>query len=139
MANQMDTRPLSELVSGLVSDITGLFRKEIDLAKTEASEKMSHALTGVEAFAAGLVFAIAAVGVLLAALVNGLTAFLVSQVGMTEHAADALSSVIVGIVVALLAWGMIKRGLSTLRGENLKLDRTSSSLRRDAQMIKERV
>lgn len=138
MANQMDSRPLSELVSGLVSDITGLFRKEIDLAKTEASEKMSHALTGVEAFAAGIVFAIAAVGVLLAALVNGLAAFLVTQ-GMTEPSADALSSVIVGVVVALLAWGMISRGLSTLRGENLKLDRTASSLRRDAQIIKERV
>lgn len=138
MANSMDSRPLSELLSGLVSDITGLFRKEIDLAKTEASEKMSNALTGVEAFAAGIVFAIAAVGVLLAALVNGLAAFLVAR-GMTEPSADALSSVIVGVVVALLAWGMISRGLSTLRGENLKLDRTSSSLRRDAQIIKERV
>ncbi|WP_152336456.1 phage holin family protein [Pseudorhizobium flavum] len=138
MANQMDNRPLSELVSGLVSDITGLFRKEITLAKTEASEKMSHALTGVEAFAAGLVFAIAAVGVLLAALVNGLAAFFVAR-GMTEPGADGLASVIVGVVVALLAWGMIHRGLSTLRGENLKLDRTSTSIRRDAQMIKERV
>jgi len=134
----MDSRPLSELLSGLVSDITGLFRKEIDLAKTEASEKMSNALTGVESFAAGIVFAIAAVGVLLAALVNGLAAFLVAR-GMTEPSADALSAVIVGVAVALLAWGMISRGLSTLRGENLKLDRTSSSLRRDAQIIKERV
>jgi succinate dehydrogenase/fumarate reductase cytochrome b subunit len=138
MANEMENRPLSELVSGLVADITGLFRKEISLAKAEASEKMSSVLTGVEAFAAGIVFAIAAVGVLLAALVNGLTAFLVAQ-GMTEPSADALSSVIVGVVVALVAWAMIHRGLSTLRGENLKLDRTSSSLQRDAQMIKERV
>ncbi|MGW9229994.1 phage holin family protein [Pseudorhizobium sp. NPDC055634] len=138
MANNMENRPLSELVSGLVSDITGLFRKEITLAKTEASEKMSQALTGVEAFAAGLVFAVAAVGVLLAALVKGLAAFLMAR-GMTEASADALASVIVGVVVALIAWAMIHRGLSTLRGENLKLDRTSSSIRRDAQMIKERV
>ena len=134
----MENRPLSELVSGLVSDITGLFRKEITLAKTEASEKMSQALTGVEAFAAGLVFAVAAVGVLLAALVKGLAAFLMAR-GMTEASADALASVIVGVIVALIAWAMIHRGLSTLRGENLKLDRTSSSIRRDAQMIKERV
>ena len=138
MANNMENRPLSELVSGLVSDITGLFRKEITLAKTEASEKMSQALTGVEDFAAGLVFAVAAVGVLLAALVKGLAAFLMAR-GMTEASADALASVIVGVVVALIAWAMIHRGLSTLRGENLKLDRTSSSIRRDAQMIKERV
>jgi len=138
MANPIDNRPLSELVSGLVSDITGLFRKEINLAKTEASEKMSHAVNGLEAFGAGLVFAIAAVGVLLAALVNGLAAFFVAQ-GMSETGADARSSVIVGVVVALLAYGMIKKGLSTLRGENLSFDRTSSSLRQDAQIIKERV
>ncbi|MCK8779732.1 phage holin family protein [Rhizobium sp. NTR19] len=137
MASSLDNRPLSELVSGLVADISSLFRKEINLAKTEASEKMSHALTGVEAFAAGLVIAIGAVGVLLAALVKGLTAFLVAQ-GMTEPNADALSSVIVGVVVAIIAWVMISRGLSALRGENLKLDRTSASLRRDAQLIKER-
>ena len=91
MANG-DTRPLSELVTGLVADISGLFRKEIDLAKTEASAKFSNALSGMEMFAAGLVLAIGAVGVLLTALVNGLAAFLVAQ-GFTEANADALSSV----------------------------------------------
>ena len=137
MANNPETQPLSTLVAGLVSDISGLFRKEITLAKTEASEKMSHALTGIEAFAAGLVLAIAALGVLLAALVSGLTAFLVSQ-GMGEHGANALSAVIVGVVVAAIAWTMVSRGLAALRGGNLSLDRTSASLRRDAQIIKER-
>jgi hypothetical protein len=136
MANA-ENQPLSTLVAGLVSDISGLFRKEITLAKTEASEKMSHALTGLEAFAAGLVLAIAALGVLLAALVSGLTAFLVSQ-GMSENGANALSAVVVGVVVAGIAWIMVSRGLAALRGGNLSLDRTSASLRRDAQIIKER-
>lgn len=137
MAKSSDDRSLSELVSGLVSDISGLFRKEITLAKTEASEKMAHALTGIETFAAGLVLAICAVGVLLAALVNGLTAFLVAQ-GVRETNADALSSVVVGVVVSLIAWGLITRGLGALRGNNLKLDRTSASLQQDAKIIKDR-
>ncbi len=137
MAKSSDDRSLSELVSGLVSDISGLFRKEITLAKTEASEKMAHALTGIETFAAGLILAICAVGVLLAALVNGLTAFLVAQ-GMRETNADALSSVVVGVVVSLIAWSLITRGLGALRGNNLKLDRTSASLQQDAKIIKDR-
>jgi len=137
MTNSTDSRSLSELVTGLVSDISGLFRKEIELAKTEASEKMSHALTGVEAFAAGIVLAICAVGVLLAALVKGITALLVAQ-GMTEPNADALSSVAVGVVVALIAWGLASRGLKALKGENLKLERTSASVQRDAQIVKDR-
>lgn len=137
MAKSTDERSLPELVTGLVGDISGLFRKEINLAKTEASEKMAHALVGIEAFAAGLVLAICAVGVLLAALVNGLAAFLVAR-GMAEHNADALSSVVVGVVVALIAWGLISRGLNALKGENLKLERTSASLQQDAKIVKDR-
>ncbi len=137
MADNTENQSLSSLVAELVSDISGLFRKEINLAKTEASEKMSQALVGIEAFAAGVILAIAAVGVLLAALVSGLTAFLVAR-GMTPPSANALSSVVVGVVVAIIAWIMISRGLAALRGQNLSLDRTSASLRRDAQIIKER-
>lgn len=137
MAKSTDERSLPELVTGLVGDISGLFRKEISLAKTEASEKMAHALVGVEAFAAGLILAICAVGVLLAALVNGLAAFLVAR-GMAEHNADALSSVVVGVVVALIAWGLISRGLNALKGEKLKLERTSASLQQDAKIVKDR-
>jgi len=137
MADSTEERSLSELVTGLVGDISGLFRKEINLAKTEASEKIAHALVGVEAFAAGLVLAICAVGVLLAALVNGLAAFLVAQ-GMAEHNADALSSVVVGLVAALVAWGLITRGLAAFQGGNLKLDRTTASLHQDAKIVKDR-
>lgn len=137
MANSTEERSLPELVTGLVGDISGLFRKEINLAKTEASEKMAHALVGVEAFAAGVILAICAVGVLLAALVNGLAAFLVAR-GMAEHNADALSSVVVGVVVALIAWGLISRGLNALKGEKLKLERTSASLQQDAKIVKDR-
>ncbi|SFB62354.1 Putative Holin-X, holin superfamily III [Rhizobium sp. NFR07] len=137
MAKSADDRSLSELVTGLVGDISSLFRKEINLAKTEASEKMAHALTGIEAFAAGLVLAICAIGVLLAALVNGLTAFLVAR-GMMEPSASALSSVVVGLIVALIAWGLVSRGLAALRGNNLKLERTSASLQQDAKIVKDR-
>lgn len=137
MANG-DSRPLSELVTGLVSDISGLFRKEIDLAKTEASAKFSNALTGMEMFAAGLVLAIGAVGVLLSAIVNGLSAVFVSQ-GFTEANADALASVIVAVVVGIAAWVTISRGLSVVRNSSLSLPKTTNSLRRDAEVVKERL
>ncbi|MCO5732814.1 phage holin family protein [Rhizobium sp. SSA_523] len=137
MSNTQDNRSLSELVTGLVGDISGLFRKEIHLAKAEVSEKMTKAMHGVEALIAGVIFAIGAVGVLLAALVSGLAAFLVAR-GFAEHTAESLSAVVVGVVIALVAWGMISRGLSALKGENLSLDRTTTSLRRDAQVLKER-
>ncbi|MBY5699984.1 phage holin family protein [Rhizobium leguminosarum] len=138
MAKSSENTPLSELVSGLVGDVTGLLRKEIDLAKTEASEKLSQALSGVEILLFGLVLAIGAVGVLLSALVGGLAAFLVKQ-GFTETTASALASLIVGIIIAGIAWAMLSRGLSALRGNNLTLDRTATSLRRDVDVVKDKI
>jgi hypothetical protein len=137
MANG-DTRPLGDLISGLVSDISGLFRKEIELAKTEASAKVSNAASGLGMFAVGLVLAVGAIGVLLAAIVNGLGAVLVAQ-GFTEANADAIASTVVSVVVGIAAWIAISRGLAIVRNTNPTLPRTANSLRRDAEVVKERL
>ena len=137
MANQ-EARSLAELVSSLASDISGLFRKEIDLAKTEASAKISNAATGLETFAVGLVLAVGATGVLLAAIVNGLGALLVSQ-GFTEANADAIASIAVALVVGIAAWITISRGIAIVRNTHPTLPRTANSLRRDAEVVKERL
>ncbi len=138
MTNPSDSKPLTELVGGLVSDVIGLLRKEIDLAKTEASEKVSKALTGIEVGIIGLVLAIGAVGVLLSALVGGLAAIFVNQ-GLSPTSANALSALIVGVVIAGFAWMLISKSLATLRGSNLKLERTATSLRRDVDAVKEKL
>ena len=138
MARTPESAPLSELVGGRVSDVTGLLRKEIDLAKTEASEKFSKALTGVEVLVVGLVLAIGAVGVLLSAVVQALAAFFVSQ-EMAQPTAGALAALVVGLVVAAISWAMVSRGLAVLRGSNLKLDRTATSLRRGVDAVKEKI
>lgn len=138
MSKPSENAPLSELVSGLVADVTGLVRKEIDLAKTEASEKLSSALSGVETMLIGLVLAIGAIGLLLSAAVSALAAFLVSQ-DFSETSASALASLIIGVIVALLAWALVSRGLSALRARNMKLPRTTTSLRRDVGVVKEKI
>ena len=133
-----DTTPLSELVGGLVADVTGLLRKEIDLAKTEASEKLSRALNGIEVLIVGLVLAIGAVGVLLSAIVQGLAAFLVTQ-GIAQPTANAIAALLVAIVIGGIAWAMVSRGISALRATNMKLDRTTTSIRRDVDVVKEKM
>ncbi len=138
MAKANENTPLSELIGGLLSDVTGLLRKEIDLAKTEVSEKVKKALSGVEFLMIGLVLAIGAVGVLLSALVSGL-AVVLSRYGISEVSANALAAVIVGLVIGAIAWLLISRGITALRGTELTLDRTTASLRRDAEIVKEKV
>ncbi|EPE96514.1 phage holin family protein [Rhizobium grahamii] len=138
MSKVPDNISLSELVGGLVTDVTSLLRKEINLAKTEASEKFSQALSGVEVLIFGLVLAIGAVGVLLTAAVAGLAAFLLTQ-GVSATSANALSALIIGVVIAGIAWALVAKGLSALRGSNLRLDRTATSLRRDVGAVKEKM
>ena len=74
-----ESRPLADLLSGLVSDITSLFRKEVQLAKTEASEKVSQALAAIASIAVGGVLVLGALGVLLSAIVQLLAAWMAAR------------------------------------------------------------
>lgn len=138
MVKPVENAPLSELLTGLVNDVTGLVRKEIVLAKTEASERFDKALTGVETLLVGAILAVAALGVLLSAVVAGLAAIFV-QNGMSDPGATALSGAIVGVIFAGAGWLLISKGLKALRARNLSLDRTMNSVRRDVGVVKEKI
>ena len=138
MATTNESRPLADLLGGLVSDISSLFRKEVQLAKAEASEKLSDAMAGVSSIAIGGVLAVGALGVLLTAVVTLLAAFLVSQ-GIDPTFATALSAIVVGVIVGLAAWASISKGLNALKANNLNMNRTAASLSRDADIVKERL
>lgn len=123
-----DDRSLKELFADLTHSVTTLFRKEIELARAETSEKISQAGVAAGAIAAGGVLALAALIVLLQALVIAL-----AELGL----APALSALIVGGVVAIIAFALIYKGMNDLKASNLAPTRTVEALRRDAHMIKE--
>lgn len=137
MSSFTDSRSLPELIKDLTNDVTTLFRKEVQLAKTEATEKAGKALVGIEMILGGAVLGLAALGVLLTAAVAGVAALFV-RMGMHETTATGLAAVIVGGVVAIFAYILVKKGLSSLKGENLSLDRTVHSLQSDANVLKEK-
>jgi hypothetical protein len=129
---------LGDLLSGLASDISGLFRKEIQLAKAEASEKLDVALGAGRNIAIGAVLAIGAIGVFLAALVAGGTALLV-RLGIAEPLANFISALVVTIVVGAIAWSMISRGIAEFRANKLNMERTTQSLQMDAAAVRESI
>jgi membrane protein implicated in regulation of membrane protease activity len=138
MTTETNPRPLGDLLGGLAGDISGLFRKEIELAKTEASEKLGSVLGGLELLIAGAILAMAALGVLFAAIVTGIGAFFVAQ-GMDPLGANSLAALIVFIIAAIIAWILVARGRAALSASSLKLDRTTTSLGRDAAAVKEKL
>lgn len=136
MAHADSGRPLTDLLGGLASDITGLFRKEVELAKAEASEKLDEAMRAGRNLAIGGILAIGAIGVFLAALVAGLTSLLQSM-GMDQPVAYFIAAMVVTVVVGMIAWAMIARGMAEMKANKLNMDRTANSLRRDASAVRE--
>lgn len=130
-------RPMPELLGGLISDLAGLFRKEIQLAKTEASEKVDQVVGASVSLLFGGVLALGALGVVLAAIVTALAAFLVGM-DMQPTAANSLAAAIVAVVVGIVAWMLISKGISALKASNLMLQRTTHSLAQDAEAVKEK-
>lgn len=133
-----ENRPIADLLGGLVTDLSTLFRKEVQLAKVEASEKLSDVIGAAGAVAIGGVLALGALGVLLAAVVSLLASLLVNM-GIDPTLANALSAIVVTLVVGLMAWSFIGRGLHALKASNLNMNRTAASLGRDADIVKERL
>jgi hypothetical protein len=123
-----DDRSLKDLLADLTESITTLFRQEIQLARAETSEKITQVGVAIGAIAAGAILALAALIVLLQALVIGIT-----EAGVPP----GWASLIVGVVVAVIAYVLIHKGTNDLKASNLAPDRTMSSLKRDAQVVKE--
>jgi uncharacterized membrane protein YjjP (DUF1212 family) len=138
MSGANESRPLAELLGGLATDISTLFRKEVQLAKTEASEKVSQTMGGVSSIAIGGVLALGALGVFLSAVVSLLAAFLVNQ-GLDPTLANAIAAFVVTAIVGIAGWLTISKGINALKASNLNLNRTTASLGRDAGIVKERL
>ncbi len=127
--NVRSGRTVTDLFGDLSRQVSALFRNEVRLARAELSERMGAAGGAVAMLAAGAVLAVAALIVLLFALVTWLVeAFEVSP---------ALAALIVGVVVALVAYGLVRVGLSRLKARNLAPRRTVEQLSRDAAVAKE--
>lgn len=133
-----ETRGLADQIKGLISDISVLFRQEVELAKTEAGERLESAIHGAVMLAVGAILAVGALGVLLSAAVVGLAGFL-ENIGMDPYLANALSALVVAIVVGGVGWAIIASGINRLKATNFKMERTVHSLSEDANVVKERL
>jgi acyl-coenzyme A thioesterase PaaI-like protein len=125
-----DDRSLKDLLVDLSNSITTLFRKEIQLARAETSEKVTQIGVALGSIAGGAILALAALIVLLQALVIG-----IAEAGVPA----GWASLIVGVIVAVIAYVLIHKGTSDLKGTHLAPSRTVDSLKRDAQVAKEQV
>jgi protein-S-isoprenylcysteine O-methyltransferase Ste14 len=132
MAVERNDKSLAALFSDLTRDTVELVRQEIALARAELSQKVGTAQGALASMAVGAAVILAGLFLLLQAVVHGL-----AQV-LPPDMAPWLSPLIVGLIVAVIGWAMLKAGKSKLDPDNLVPQRTMDSLRRDKAVVQER-
>jgi xanthosine utilization system XapX-like protein len=124
MAMQSDSRSLGDLFSDLSREIATIVRKEIELARTELSGKMSRIGAHAGVIAAGGVLALGGFLTLLAGIVLVLV-----RLGMPAWGA----SLLVGFIVALVGGMMAQAALKQLRSVDLTPHRTIRTMKENVQ------
>jgi xanthine/uracil permease len=130
MQQTRDDRPLGELFAELARETATLARQEVQLAKTEMSQKASQvgrdlaflAVGGAVAYAGFLAIMVAVIIVLAA---NGLPWW--------------LSALLVGVVVAGIGYVLVQKGLTALKQQDLAPRETIESLKEDTTWAKEQI
>ncbi|TNH37549.1 phage holin family protein [Paracoccus haeundaensis] len=105
-----------------------LVRKEVSLAKAELRQNLNRAGTGL-----GMLVAAAVLGIV---TLNVLTVALVAALAETDLG-PIWSAVVVGVVLAILAYVLLRKGMADLKPENLMPTRTVENVQRDASAVKE--
>lgn len=124
MATAADNRSLGDLMAELSRETGRLVQKEIELATTELSGKISDATRSVAVAAAGGALVHAGLLVFLAALVIGL-----AQLGVQPW----LAAVIVAGVTMIAGYAFVRKGTSTLRRTRFAPQHTIETLKENAK------
>jgi len=120
-------RSLGELFAELARETSTLVRQEVALAKTEMTQKATQ--VGRDAGMIGIGGAIAYAGLL--ALIAA------AILGLGELIPLWLSALIVGLVIAVIGYAVIQKGIGALKRVDLTPRETIETLKEDAEWAKE--
>jgi hypothetical protein len=137
MALAASERSLGELLRELSYETNQLFRKEVELAKTEMSEKAARVGGNVGRVAMGGGIAFAGGLALLYAVISGLTALFAQF--MPLGVAVWLAPLLVGGALLFFGYSRIKGALDALKTETLAPTRTTQTLQENKEWLKAKI
>jgi len=124
-------RSIGELFGQLTQDMTLLVRQEVQLARTEMTEKLSKLTTNLISVGAGGFVAYLGGLALMAALILA--------VRDLANISLAWSALIVGGILAIVGYVMLQRGMKELKQVELATRRSVENIKDDVQSIKDDV
>jgi len=126
---QQEQRSLGDLFSELTRETSTLVRKEMELAKTEMTDKATKAGKNIGFLAIG--GAVAYAGLL--AVIGGVILLLANAVSLW------VSALIVGLVVAVVGYVLVQKGLTALKNLDLVPRQTIETLKEDKEWAKDQI
>ena len=130
MATTKDERTLGEMFAELSRETRTLVQQELQLAKTELTEKAAQMGKGAGLLVGGGLIAYGGLLAIIAALVLILIA-----IGLPPWAAALVG----GVLVAGIGYLLIRAGLAALRPQELTPHKTIDTLKEDARWLKAQV
>jgi hypothetical protein len=124
-------RSIGELFGQLTQDMTLLVRQEVQLARTEMTEKISRLTRNLISVGAGGFVAYLGGLALMAALILGIRDL--------ANISLAWSALIVGGILAIIGYVMLQRGLKELKEVEVAPRRTVENVKEDVRSIKDDV
>ena len=130
MQASKDDRSLGELFAELAREMTTLVSQEVQLAKTEMSQKASRMAKDIGFLVVGGAVVYAGFLAIMAAVI-----ILLATAGVPWW----LSALLVGLVVAGVGYFLIQKGRQALAREDLTPRQTVETLKEDTQWAKEQI
>lgn len=129
MQQRNEEPSLGELFASLARDTSNLVRQEVQLAKTEMTQKVTGLGRDAGMIGAGGAVAYAGLLTLIAAIV----------LGLGELIPLWLSALIVGLVVVAIGYFLIQRGRNGLSQADLTPRQTIETLKEDTEWAKDQI
>ena len=125
----MENKPLGDLFGDLATDMSSLVRQEVALAKLEITQKAKYLGRNVGYLVVGGAVAYAGMLAVIAAIIMFLDKYMPAWG----------AALLVGVVVALIAWLMIGKAMSALQQADLTPHETVETLKEDATWMKQQI
>ncbi|MDP8988680.1 MAG: phage holin family protein [Acidobacteriota bacterium] len=122
-----EERSVSDVLQDILGNLQDIVRSEVQLAKAEVKMEAGHTAKAAKPLIAGAVLSLYAGGLLLAALVLGLSLVLPPWI----------AALAVGVLIASLGATLIAMGRARLRGVHSKSEETIETMKEDVAWLKD--
>jgi hypothetical protein len=133
-----DGQTIAVLLKDLRDNLIHLFRQEIALVRGEMAENIKSATRHLVAMAVGGGVALAGAMVLLMGCASGV-AVLLTALGLASEHAVWVGPILLGVIVALVGFGILQSARSRLQRTTLVPRRTVQTIKEDSNWAKEKI